>query len=51
MMLQVGPLKCGIGTFPAACGHQMGIRQYEDGEWVSIADGLNGKPIDVTPPS
>ena len=51
MMLQVGPIKCGIGTFPAVCGHQMGIRQYVDGAWVSIADGLNGKPIDVTPPS
>ena len=24
----------------------MGIQQYKDGEWVSIADGHNGKPID-----
>jgi hypothetical protein len=27
----------------------MGIQQYIDGGWVSIADGLNGEPIDVTP--
>ena len=24
----------------------MSIQQYKDGEWVSIADGFNGKPID-----
>jgi branched-chain amino acid transport system substrate-binding protein len=51
MMLQVGPLDCGnikvVGVaFPAVCASQMGVRQYKDGEWVSIADGLNGKPID-----
>lgn len=26
----------------------MGIQQYLDGEWVSIRDGLNGDPVDVT---
>ncbi len=51
MMLQVGPLDCGNVTvvgvaFPAVCASQMGIRQYKDGEWISIADGLSGKPID-----
>jgi branched-chain amino acid transport system substrate-binding protein len=51
MMLQVGPLDCGnvevVGVaFPAVCASQMGVRQYKDGAWVSIADGLNGKPID-----
>jgi hypothetical protein len=29
----------------------MGIQQYIDGEWVSIRNGLNGDPIDVTPPA
>ena len=53
MMLQVGPLDCGnvkvAGvSFPAVCASQMGIRQYKDGQWISIADGLNGKPIDAS---
>ena len=53
MMLQVGPLDCGnvkvVGVaFPAVCASQMGIRQYKDGKWISIADGLNGKPIDAS---
>jgi hypothetical protein len=26
----------------------MGIQQYKDSEWVSIADGYNGKPIDAS---
>ena len=46
---QVGPIECGLPPFVASCGHQMGIQQYIDGEWVSIADGLNGEPVDVTP--
>ena len=49
MMLQVGPIECGLPPFVAACGHQMGIQQYIDGEWVNIRNGLNGDPIDVTP--
>jgi branched-chain amino acid transport system substrate-binding protein len=48
---QVGPIQCGLPPFVASCGHQMGIQQYIDGEWVSIADGLNGEPVDVTPPA
>ena len=51
MMGQVGPIECGLPPFVASCGHQMGIQQYVDGEWESIADGLNGQPIDVTPPA
>jgi branched-chain amino acid transport system substrate-binding protein len=50
MMLQVGPIQCGLPPFVASCGHQMGIQQYIDGEWVSIRNGLTGDPIDVTPP-
>jgi branched-chain amino acid transport system substrate-binding protein len=50
MMLQVGPIECGLPPFVASCGHQMGIQQYTDGEWVSIRNGLTGDPIDVTPP-
>jgi branched-chain amino acid transport system substrate-binding protein len=54
MMLQVGPLDCGkqvilgLALFVAVCGAQMGVQQFKDGQWISIADGLNGKPIDAT---
>ena len=54
MMLQVGPLSCGdqiilgLPIFISVCASQMGIQQFKDGEWISVADGLNGKPIDVT---
>ncbi len=53
MMLQVGPLDCGhvkiVGTvFASMCASQMGIRRYKDGKWISIADALNGKPIDAS---
>jgi branched-chain amino acid transport system substrate-binding protein len=53
MMLQVGPLDCGkvkVGgvLFPAVCASQMGIIRYKGGKWISIADGLNGKPIDAS---
>jgi branched-chain amino acid transport system substrate-binding protein len=43
----VGPMACGKNPlFPALCGTQMSIQQYKDGEWISINDGFNGKPID-----
>ena len=54
MMIQVGPLDCGkqiivgLPIFVSVCGSQMGIQQYKGGKWTSIADGLNGKPIDAT---
>jgi branched-chain amino acid transport system substrate-binding protein len=45
----VGPMACGKNPlFPSLCGVQMGIQQYKDSEWVSIADGYNGKPIDAS---
>ncbi len=45
----VGPMACGKNPiFPSLCGIQMGIQQYKDQKWVSIADGFNGKPIDPT---
>jgi hypothetical protein len=47
MMLQVGALKCNVPPYPAVCGVQMGIQQYKDGTWTSIADGHNGKPVVV----
>jgi branched-chain amino acid transport system substrate-binding protein len=47
----VGPMACGKNPlFPPLCGIQMGIQQYKDQKWTSIADGLNGKPIDPTNP-
>jgi ABC-type branched-subunit amino acid transport system substrate-binding protein len=47
----VGPMACGKNpTFPPLCGIQMGIQQYKDGQWISIADGLNGMPIDPSQP-
>jgi branched-chain amino acid transport system substrate-binding protein len=54
MMIQVGPLDCGnqvilgLPIFVTVCASQMGVQQFLDGEWISIADGLNGEPIDVT---
>jgi len=53
MMLQVGPLDCGHVTvagvaFPAVCASEMGLQQYKNGAWISIADALNGKPIDAS---
>jgi branched-chain amino acid transport system substrate-binding protein len=52
-MLQVGPIACGKTVvfkipFVAICGSQMGIQQYKDGAWTAIADGTNGKAVDVT---
>jgi branched-chain amino acid transport system substrate-binding protein len=47
MMLQVGALKCNVPPYVSVCGVEMGIQQYKDGNWVSIADGHNGKPIVV----
>jgi branched-chain amino acid transport system substrate-binding protein len=53
MMIQVGPIACGKTTiiglpiFVSVCSNEMGIEQYTGGKWVSIADGLNGKPINV----
>jgi hypothetical protein len=38
----------GLPIFISVCGSQMGIQQYKDGEWLSIADALNGKPIDAS---
>lgn len=53
MMLQVGALDCGALkingiTFPAICGLEMGILQHKDGRWLSVADGYNRKPIQLT---
>jgi ABC-type branched-subunit amino acid transport system substrate-binding protein len=54
MMIVAGPLDCGkqiflgLPIFISVCGSQMGIQQYKDGEWLSIADALNGKPIDAS---
>jgi branched-chain amino acid transport system substrate-binding protein len=47
-MLQVGKLKCNVPPYVSVCGVQMGIQQYKDGKWISIADGHNGKPIDTS---
>ena len=48
MMLQVGALKCNVPPYVSVCGVEMGIQQYKGGKWTSIADGHNGKPIDVS---
>ena len=48
MMLQVGALKCNVPPFVSVCGVEMGIQQYKGGKWTSIADGHNGKPVDVS---
>ena len=47
MMLQVGALKCNVPPYISVCGVEMGIQQYKNGKWISIADGHNGKPVVV----
>ncbi|MGD9700794.1 MAG: hypothetical protein AB7Q42_02445 [Acidimicrobiia bacterium] len=47
MMLQAGELECGIEPYIAVCGHVAGVQQYLAGEWTAIADGTNGRAIDV----
>lgn len=49
MMLQAGELACGVVPYPAICGHFAGVQRYAGGEWVAIADGTNGRAIDVRP--
>ena len=48
MMLQAGPLQCGLGLFKAARADTIGVEQYTGGQWISVADVLNGKAIAVT---
>lgn len=47
MMMVAGPMTCGKVSpmFPTLCGSEVGVEQYVDGKWVSVADALNGKPI------
>jgi hypothetical protein len=46
MWAGVGDFKCGGNpTFPSLCGFSMGIQQQQGTEYVSIADGYNGKAI------
>jgi branched-chain amino acid transport system substrate-binding protein len=47
MMMTAGTMTCGKVSpiFPSLCGAEMGIQQYVNGGWVSVADALNGKPI------
>jgi len=54
MLQQAGPLSCGkqviagIPVFVALCASQMGVHQYKDGVWLSIADELKGNAIDTS---
>lgn len=54
MMLQAGPLDCGnqtilgLSLFVSVCGKMMGVEQYKDGEWISVAMELTGNAIDAT---
>ena len=32
------------------CGSQMGVQQYANGKWTSIANALNGKAIETATP-
>jgi hypothetical protein len=50
MMMTAGPMTCGEVSpiFPTLCGSEMGIEQYAEGEWTSIATALDGKAINPT---
>lgn len=46
-----GTMSCGANpVFPALCGTEVGVQQYLDGRWLSIADAYNGLPILVNQP-
>jgi branched-chain amino acid transport system substrate-binding protein len=46
-----GELACGANpVFPALCGSRVGVQQYLDGRWLSIADAYNGASIAVNQP-
>ena len=48
MMMVAGPMDCGFSPiYVSLCGHQMGVQQYADGEWSSIANALNGEAIET----
>ena len=50
MMMVAGPMDCGFSPiYVSLCGHQMGVQQYADGEWASIANALNGQAIETAP--
>jgi branched-chain amino acid transport system substrate-binding protein len=50
MMLVAGPMDCGFSPIYASlCGHQMGVQQYSDGSWSSIANALNDQAIETAP--
>jgi branched-chain amino acid transport system substrate-binding protein len=49
MMIVAGPMQCGFdAAFKTLCGKEMGVQQYKNGKWKSIANALNGKAIDST---
>jgi branched-chain amino acid transport system substrate-binding protein len=49
MMLIAGPMQCGFDpVYKTLCGKEMGVQQYRNGKWRSIANALNGKAIDST---
>ena len=53
MMFQAGPIACGTTTvlgftLPAVCASRMGVQRYLDKQWIPIADGNNGKAIDIS---
>jgi branched-chain amino acid transport system substrate-binding protein len=51
MMLVAGPMHCGFDPlFKSLCGSQMGVQQYANGKWTSIANALNGKAIETATP-
>jgi branched-chain amino acid transport system substrate-binding protein len=47
MMLQAGGLDCGVAPYIAVCAHFAGVQRYRAGRWIAIADGTNGRAIDV----
>jgi branched-chain amino acid transport system substrate-binding protein len=47
-VLAAGPVKCGaLSSAPNLCVFAEGFDQYKAGQFVSVADGLNGKFIDT----
>jgi branched-chain amino acid transport system substrate-binding protein len=46
--LVAGPLQCGVQkASPNLCAFTIGFEQRMNGQWISVADGLNGKAINT----
>jgi hypothetical protein len=47
-----GNLECGtVAVFTSLCATYVGVEEFSDGKWISIADGYNNKAVNAFPSS